>query len=160
MCDYSLMCYRNRLAVEGEELTVHRFPSGSKGLASPFDLPENRPRERRRWWVVLKDILLGSQDLAVPAVCIPPGATLQVHNLSEPLQRKYRLQSDETVVFQELTGAVNTYRDAVCFANDVQLRIQDLPEGLQLTVLDLGGEEKVLPSSETFAWFGPERVYR
>ncbi|HEY7390740.1 MAG TPA: hypothetical protein VH640_19645, partial [Bryobacteraceae bacterium] len=72
---------------------MHRFPSGSKGLASPSDLPENRPRERRSWWVELKDALIGSQDQAVPAVCIPPGATLVIRNVSEPLQRKYGLNS-------------------------------------------------------------------
>jgi hypothetical protein len=158
MCDYSLMCYRNRLAVEGEELVVHRFPSGSKGLASPSDLPENRPRERRSWWVELKNALLGTQDQSVPAVCIPPGATLKVRNLSEPLQRKYELHSDETVVFEELTGAVNTYRDAVHFQNDIQLRIQDLPEGLPVTVIDLGGEEVELPITGTAALLSRERV--
>ncbi|HLI85054.1 MAG TPA: hypothetical protein VKV17_14120 [Bryobacteraceae bacterium] len=139
------MCYRNRLAVEGEDLVVHRFPSGSKGLASPSDLPENRPRERRSWWVELKNALLGTQDQSVPAVCIPPGATLKIHNLNEPLQRKYKLHSEETVAFEELTGAVNTYRDAVHFSNDIQLRIQDLPEGLQVTVIDLGGAEAEPP---------------
>ena len=35
MCDYSLAGIPNRLAVEGEELAVHRFPTGSIGLASP-----------------------------------------------------------------------------------------------------------------------------
>ena len=157
MCDYSLMCYRNRLAIEGEELVVHRFPSGSKGLASPLDLPENRPG-KRRWWVELKDALLGSLDQAVPAVCIPPGAMLKVRNLSQTLQRNYGLYSEETVVFQELTGAVNTHRDALCFANDVQLRIQDLPEGLLLTVVNLGGEEEPVQPSETVAWLAGERV--
>jgi hypothetical protein len=28
MCDYSLAGVPNRLAVEGEELVVHRFPNG------------------------------------------------------------------------------------------------------------------------------------
>jgi hypothetical protein len=38
MCDYSLMHYPNRLAVNGDELVVHRFLSGSIGLASEADL--------------------------------------------------------------------------------------------------------------------------
>ena len=38
MCDYSLGGLPNRLAVEGEELIVHRFPTQSIGLASPADL--------------------------------------------------------------------------------------------------------------------------
>ncbi len=44
MCDYSLMAVPNRLAQEGEELVMHRFPTGSLGLASPVDLkPAARP---------------------------------------------------------------------------------------------------------------------
>lgn len=35
MCDYSLFTMPNRLAAEGEELVVHRFPTG---LTSPADL--------------------------------------------------------------------------------------------------------------------------
>ena len=38
MCDYSLMSFPNRLATEGEELLVHRFSSGAKGLAALSDL--------------------------------------------------------------------------------------------------------------------------
>jgi hypothetical protein len=36
MCDYSLAGVPNRLAVEGEELQVHRFPTGALGLTSAF----------------------------------------------------------------------------------------------------------------------------
>ena len=42
MCDYSLMAIPNRLAVSGEELVIHRFEAGSVGLASAFDLAEQR----------------------------------------------------------------------------------------------------------------------
>src|SRR5262249_20770185 len=38
MCNYSLHATNNRLAVEGEELFVHRFYMGSKGMASKSDL--------------------------------------------------------------------------------------------------------------------------
>ena len=38
MCDYSLCGIPNRLAVEGEELVVHRFSTGSMGMASLADL--------------------------------------------------------------------------------------------------------------------------
>ena len=37
MCDYSLMAVPNRLAEDGEDLVVYRFPTGSLGLASPSD---------------------------------------------------------------------------------------------------------------------------
>jgi hypothetical protein len=38
MCDDSLQGLPNRLAVEGEEVVTHRFPSGSLGMASPLDI--------------------------------------------------------------------------------------------------------------------------
>ncbi|HEY7393117.1 MAG TPA: hypothetical protein VH640_31645, partial [Bryobacteraceae bacterium] len=58
---------------------------------------------------------------------------------------------------EELTGAINTYRDAVHFTNDVQLRIQDLPEGLHVVVLDLGGEEMETPRTGEAVLLGRER---
>ena len=39
MCDYSLAGLPSRLAVEGEQLVVHRFPTGTLGLASPCASP-------------------------------------------------------------------------------------------------------------------------
>ena len=38
MCDYSLHAVKNRLANEGEQLFIHKFHTGSKGLASVTDL--------------------------------------------------------------------------------------------------------------------------
>ena len=38
MCDYSLMAIANRVAVSGDELVVHRFQTGTVGLASASDL--------------------------------------------------------------------------------------------------------------------------
>jgi hypothetical protein len=55
MCDYSLAGIPNRLAVEGEELVVHPFPTGALGLAS-----SNTPLSR--WW----------SAKATPAVCDRP----------------------------------------------------------------------------------------
>ncbi len=42
MCDYSLHGFSNRLAVEGEQLLLHRFPTGTLGLASPSELQLRR----------------------------------------------------------------------------------------------------------------------
>ena len=59
MCDYSLAGVPNRLAVEGEQLVVHRFSTGSVGLASPCSS-------------------LSSKETAV---CIPPGARLRLRDI-------------------------------------------------------------------------------
>ena len=48
MCDYSLAGLRTRLAVEGEELVLYRFPTGSLGLTSPAELEGHR-KEFRGW---------------------------------------------------------------------------------------------------------------
>jgi len=40
MCDYSLQGLPNRLAIEGEELVVHRFTTGAIGLAARKELEQ------------------------------------------------------------------------------------------------------------------------
>ena len=69
MCDYSLTAFRSRLAVEGEELVVYRFPTGALGLASPCDVESCR-KAFRGW-----DDCLDPREIPC-AVCIPPGARL------------------------------------------------------------------------------------
>jgi len=61
MCDYSLHHFSNRLAVEGEQLLVHRFPTGTLGLASPFDLwtpEEPSDQTTAGWWSRVKNWLI------------------------------------------------------------------------------------------------------
>ena len=71
MCDYSLAGIPSRLAVEGEQLVVHQFATGTLGLASP------RPFTSR--WCSLKQ---------TPAVCVPPGARLLLRDIPMNLQQK------------------------------------------------------------------------
>jgi hypothetical protein len=152
MCDYSLMSYRNRLAREGEELLVYRFPSGSIGLVSPVDLRCNKDSEISRWRSLLtelKNFFSVAGNCPAPAVCIPPGARLQLHGVTERMQRAHHVDSEETVVFEQLTAAANTYRDAVRFDNGVRVRLQELPEGLRVTVLSMGGQDVETPEFET-----------
>jgi len=68
MCDYSLAGIPSRLAVEGEELVVHRFSTGSIGLAFSCASPS-------RWWSVKQ----------TRAVCIPPGARLVLRDIPKDL---------------------------------------------------------------------------
>ena len=139
MCDYSLMNLPNRLAKEGEDLIVHRFPSGSLGLASPADL---RPKmeaasKRQTIWAAVKNFFSPVESCPVPAVCIPPGARLKLTNIHERMRRQYRLDSEEEVTFTQLTAATHTYRDAVVFRHGLKLKMQELTEGQEVTVLDL-----------------------
>ena len=153
MCDYSLHVYPNRLAVDGEELVVHRFGGASLGLASPSDL---RPvinassckatAKKSRSWTAIKEWFLTNRpqwqpDQRTPAVCVPPGARLILKDIPKGLQRELGLGEVEEVKFVEISAEVNTYRDAIRFKNSRQLLLQALREGQRVTVLSLTPEE-------------------
>lgn len=142
MCDYSLCGIPNRLAVEGEELVVHKFSTGSMGLASPADLPGKEPiREttpKKTFWQNIRSFFEPSRQPAVaPAVCIPPGAHLIMKGIPADLQRQCHVCEEEGVVFTQISADVNSYRDAVRFQNGYQIRLQDLREGIGVEVLSL-----------------------
>src|ERR1700680_4070394 len=108
MCDYSLAGVPNRLAVEGEQLVVHPFPTGSVGLASPCSQ------------------LLSKGTLAV---CIPPGARLRLRDIPEALQLGLGLNATEEVTFVQLSAEAYEYRDAVRFQNGREILLQRLGPG-------------------------------
>lgn len=146
MCDYSLMAVPNRLAHEGEELVAHRFPTGSMGLASPNDLrriAQSPAPATKSMWCVLKDFFNPPKAEPVPAVCIPPGAQLQLQDIPARLQQDLGVGVVENVTFTQITAAANTYRDAVHFANGRVLRLQELREGQHVRVLDLSMAEEL-----------------
>jgi hypothetical protein len=144
MCDYSLMAVPNRLAREGEELVTHRFPTGSLGLASPADLKRAADPPvpvRRSLWCAVKEFFNPPRTEPVPAVCIPPGARLQLHDIPARLQHELGVGPVESVAFTQISAAVNSYRDAVRFANGRELRLQELREGQAVRVVDLSMAE-------------------
>jgi hypothetical protein len=147
MCDYSLQGLPNRLAVEGEELVTHRFPTGSVGLASPADVaaerrPQLEPVVRRSWWAALKSWLAPACEVAQsPAVCIPPGTQLLMSRIPESMRREFALNAVEDVTFTQLTAEAFQYRDAIRFANGRQLVLQSFREGICFGVLSLAPSE-------------------
>jgi hypothetical protein len=153
MCDYSLCGIPNRLAVEGEELVVHRFSTGSMGLASLTELQVfERLKEaapRKTFWQSLKSFFEESdQSATAPAVCIPPGAHLIVRNIPADLQRRYHVSEEEAALFTQISADFNSYRDAVRFHSGGEVRLQDLREGIHVQVLSLAGTpEYTLPAS-------------
>jgi len=124
MCDYSLAGLPSRLAVEGEQLVVHRFPTGSLGLASPC------PSLSR--WRAAKQ---------TPAVCIPPGARLLLRDIPKGLQQQFGVRGIEEVAFVQLSATANQFRDAVRFNNGREIRLQELNEGLHVDVLSLSSRD-------------------
>ena len=145
MCDYSLMAVPNRLAQEGEELVTYRFPTGSLGLASPNDLKRATctSRVKKTLWTALKDFFDPPQNNPVCAVCIPPGARLQLEGLPARLQHEFGVGAVEEVTFTQLSATVNSYRDAIGFSNGRRLRLQELREGMHVKVLDLSLAEEL-----------------
>jgi len=124
MCDYSLAGTPSRLAVEGEQLVVHRFPSGSLGLASPC------PPLARLWsWK------------ETPAVCVPPGARIRLPDVPKDLQQKLGVGAIEEVTFVQLSASVYEYRDAVRFKNGREILLQRLKCGQQVDVLCLSAAD-------------------
>jgi hypothetical protein len=141
MCDYSLFAIPNRLAKEQENLVAHRFPTGSMGLASPADLRRNaelrQDRPSRGLWFSIRGFFTMPKMEPVPAVCIPPGARLRVQDIPARLQQELGVGPAEDVVFTQMSASVNTYRDAVRFANGRELNLQELREGQRVRVLSL-----------------------
>jgi hypothetical protein len=144
MCDYSLGGLPNRLAVEGEELTVHRFPTYSIGLASLADLQSNTAAssvpDRTTWQRIRAFLAAESESTPVPAVCVPPGARLILTNIPLDLQRKWKIGQEENVVFVQTGVEGNVYRDAICFRNGYRVLLQELSEGIPVQVISLGGD--------------------
>jgi hypothetical protein len=124
MCDYSLAHFPNRLAVDGEQLVVHRFKTGTLGLAPAC--------------FSLKQIF--SPD-STPAVCVPPGARLLLQDIPERLQQALNVGSVEEATFVEQSADAFRYRDAVRFGNGREILLQQLAFGQRVLVLSLGADE-------------------
>src|SRR6266704_773372 len=117
MCDYSLAGISNRLAVESEELVIHRFHTGSIGLAPPCTSVS-------RWWSARQ----------TPAICVPPGARLILHDVPERLQHDLAVGPIEEVTFVQLSATPFQFRDAVRFSNGREIRVQELSEGMRVRI--------------------------
>jgi hypothetical protein len=136
MCDYSLFAVPNRLASEQEDLVAHRFPTGSMGLASPDDLGQ-KEEVHQGFWSSIKNFFAPAVSRPVPAVCIPPGARLNLSGISERMQTEYGVGESEDVTFVQLSASSYAYRDAVQFGNGKQMLLQELAEGQKVRVLSL-----------------------
>ncbi len=145
-CDYSLHSVPNRLAIEGEELIVHRFPTSSLGLANPADLQvlaETKAAQRRvGFWSAIKNWFAMETAQSAPAVCIPPGASLFLQDIPKHLQRGLVVAECEEVAFTQLSAQPGAYRDAVRFNNGCEVLLQRLNPGQRVKVLRLSLPEE------------------
>ncbi|MBZ5675861.1 MAG: hypothetical protein LAP61_16590 [Acidobacteriia bacterium] len=132
---------RNRLAVEGEDLTVYRFPTGTLGFTAPAEL-EQRP-EMRGWrsWFSLRQVPC--------AVCIPPGARLVLRDIPARLQSSLGIGTEEEVVFVQVGMDAGRHRDAIRFRNNQELLLQRLAEGQRARMVSLGGDMATVEETVT-----------
>jgi hypothetical protein len=149
MCDYSLHAFKNRLAVGGEDLVVHKFPGASKGLVSPKDLcpitkmsGKNPVWSRIMNWLETQTQTQLEVEKGICAVCVPPGTRLILRDIPKGLQRELGVNEVEAVTFMQISAEVNTYRDAVRFANQREVLLQAFREGQRVTVLSLTPAER------------------
>jgi hypothetical protein len=149
MCDYSLHAYANRLATEGENLILTRFPNGSAGFTSCEEFECQRAWKaqstQQTGWASVKaffrELFASKPAGALTAVCVPPGARLRLDGIPKSLQADFGVQETEEVTFTQLGFEAYTYRDAVRFNNGREVLIFRLPEYQKAKVLSLGNEK-------------------
>lgn len=157
MCDYSLMGVPNRQAKEGEELVLYKFPSNTKGFASPGDVACSQAIPRKLgFWEGLRSLLRGPNLDLVTAVCIMPGTRLMLQDIPLDFQRSLDVKPAEQVTFTQLTFAENVHRDAVRFQNGSEVSLQRLSEGQRVKILscDLDAEPIPLRQDDLVLHFG------
>ena len=131
MCDYSLMTVPNRLAVRGEELKLCRFRTGSIGFGPVF--------KHKGIWGKLRALI--KPDPPLIAVCIPPGAQLELRNIPFSLQVALGVKDRDRVTFTEINSTEQLYRDAVKFPTGDEVLLQRLPANEHARVLNLAPPE-------------------
>ncbi len=104
MCDYSLELYRSRPAVQEEQYTLHRFPSGTMGFVAGTDCQT--------------------------AVCMPAGARLHLEGINETVQRAFSIGAAEEATMIRLDVTGHAHRDALRFANGREVLLQSLNAGI------------------------------
>jgi len=120
MCDYSLELYRSRPAVEGEQYTLRRFPSGTMGFTAERDCET--------------------------AVCLPADAHLRLEGIGETIRQAYAVHPTEEVTMTRMDGTAFSHRDAVRFANGREVLLQGLNIGIVATLIGATPEIEDLPA--------------
>jgi hypothetical protein len=144
MCDYSLEAYKSRAAVDGEDLVIKAFPSGSKGFVEAKS-------NRRNTDFVLAQAFRDDPTSDCP-VCCQSGVEMTLHLTGsyqtrsvakgEPMDaHDEELQGEFSVTFHTLAKVENPwggqtfgYRDGFVLPNGRYLSIQRLAPGTRATV--------------------------
>lgn len=152
MCDYSLMNLPNRLANEGEILVTHKFSSGSVGFVALQELCAHRNQSESKptgLWSTIKVWFSGPPVVpGLAAVCIPPGARLQVVSVSLRGDKGLGAQPDDELTFTQLSASWNQFRDALRHRNGREVLLQNVGTGLQVQIVSLASAEELESHAE------------
>src|SRR5580704_2636742 len=115
MCDCSGAIVPSRLATEGQQLIVHKFPNGSLGLALIADVRRNQagPGQARgsSFWSRLLHRFQNVPQVSdsIPAISVPTGTHVILKGIPGSLQQKYGLEGLEGAVFVQGTDEADAY---------------------------------------------------
>ena len=94
---------------------------------------------RTPWQALQESFGLGSTFGRIPAVCVPPSATLIRRTIPADLQRRWDIEVDQSVLFVQTNADENRYRDALQLPGGQTILLQYLKEGLMLQIQSSGG---------------------
>lgn len=155
MCDYSLRNVRYRMAIKGEPLQLHQFPTGVWGFTSPEYLQALPTPTTSSWRRTLIDWLGLGRSTPTQAVYVPSGARLIVREINQSFQQLLEVGAEEEVTFIQRCSVTEIHGDGIRFRNGWEILLQHLPIGQRFDVLSLtptlAGELEVWQEIERIA---------
>ena len=156
MSDDSLCATRNRLIVEGEQLVVHKLPTGSLDLVSVADIRQNKSAFRHSgtstFWQRIRRCfeLENAEDSPHPVspVWVPSGTYLILKGIPTSLQQRYGLEEEEGAIYLRPDTEDGTSRGGLRFNNGALIQLQELRVGQLVEVLSLAGTQPTLYEPE------------
>ncbi|HWE52621.1 MAG TPA: hypothetical protein VG273_22705 [Bryobacteraceae bacterium] len=146
MFDLSARRTLDRLAVQGEEVVVHKFRNRNARLVPGPEFDDWRARRRGGFWQWLMD-LFSSGDEALTVVHIPPGTWVRLVGIPEVLRG--RAGKCQEAIFMQLLGPGGECRDALSLAYGNAL-LQFVPHGQRLKILWLSSAQDTTPEMDEF----------
>jgi hypothetical protein len=137
MCDYSLRNVRYRMAIKGEPLQLHHFPTGSWGFTSPALLQPSPAPTSNGWGQRLINWLGLGRITSAQAVYVPSGARLIVREINQSFQQLLEVGAEEEVTFIQRCSVTEIHGDGIRFRNGWEILLQHLPIGQRFDVLSL-----------------------
>ena len=119
MCEFSLQFFSNREAREGEQLILKKFPTGTKGLISPFE------------------------EFNAPVVCLKPKTKVFLQRIPRNLQEQLGVGPKSEATFAKLHFEHVDYHDGFIFPNGKEILIQDLDLGIFARVLSIPTSKEI-----------------